>query len=134
MLSFYNEVNVGKFTPNRFNCKSQWFSEKRFEKSLYKVLKVKRWKGKMPSYNPSSYMTKDSDLDSIVNTMCRNEVIHEVNALLSFVPILFSISSVLLQCLSLPQLLRAVWIVFVVMQRYNRPRLVRLIERKNKRQ
>lgn len=132
---FIMRLTVGKFTPNRFNCKSQWFSEKRFEKSLYKVLKVKRWKGKMPSYNPSSYMTKDSDLDSIVNTMCRNEVIHEVNALLSFVPILFSIKFGTLAVFVITSIIACcVDLIFVVMQRYNRPRLVRLIERKNKRQ
>ena len=130
---FIMRLAVGKFTPRSFNHKSYWFREKNFEKSLYKTLKVKKWKGRMPSYNPESYMTRSRDLESIVNTMCRNEIIHEVNALLSFVPILFSfafgtlavfiITSIIACCADL---------VFVVMQRYNRPRLVRMIERKDK--
>lgn len=131
---FIMRLTVGKFTPHHFKYKRPWFCEKSFEKPLYKALKVKKWKDKMPSYNPSSYMTRDNDFKNIVNTMCRNEVIHEVNALLSFIPILFSfafgatavfvITSIIACCLDL---------IFVVMQRYNRPRLVRLIKRTNKR-
>ncbi|MCM1286247.1 MAG: hypothetical protein NC213_07815 [Acetobacter sp.] len=131
---FIMRLTVGKFIPHSFNFKTYWFREKSFEKSLYKVLKVKKWKDKMPSYNPTSYMTRDNKIENIVNTMCRNEIIHEVNALLSFVPILFSlafgaifvfvITSIIACCVDL---------IFVVMQRYNRPRLIRLIERINKR-
>lgn len=80
---------VGSFIPKQFNYKNFWFKEKPFEKSLYKTLKVKKWKARMPSYNPSSYMTSDFDFSTIINTMYRNEVIHEINAVLSFVPILF---------------------------------------------
>lgn len=131
---FAMRLAVGKFTPHSFSYKSLWFREKSFEKTLYKMLRVKKWKGKMPSYNPSSYMTRDNDLDNIVNTMCRNEVIHEVNALLSFVPILFSLAFGTIVVFVITSIIACcVDLIFVVMQRYNRPRLVRLIERMNKR-
>ncbi len=125
---------VGKFTPHSFSYKSLWFKKKSFEKPLYKVLRVKKWKGKMPSYNPSSYMTRDNNLEDIVNTMCRNEVIHEAIALLSFVPILFSFVFGTAAVFIITSFTACfVDLIFVVMQRYNRPRIVRLIERKSKR-
>ena len=37
---------------NRFNYNKKWFREKRFEKRLYEVLKVKKWKDKMPTFAP----------------------------------------------------------------------------------
>lgn len=124
---------VGTAVKKQFNYKNSWFSEKRFEKKLYKMLKVKKWKGRMPSYNPSSEMTKHTDLTETVNTMCRNEVIHESIALLSLVPILFSlrfgewavfITTSLIACFA--------DLIFVVMQRYNRPRILRIMERKSR--
>lgn len=125
---------VGKFTPHNFNYKSFWFKEKRFEKPLYKAIRVKKWKGKMPSYNPSTYMTRVDNLESIINTMCRNEIVHEVNALLSFVPIFFSLLFDAVAVFVITSIIACfVDLIFVVMQRYNRPRIVRLIERKNKR-
>ena len=36
---------------NRFNYKRKWFQEKKFEKRLYQVLRVKKWKDKMPTWS-----------------------------------------------------------------------------------
>jgi len=130
---FAMRLTVGKLTPSHFNYKSFWFREKSFEKNLYKALKVKKWKGKMPSYNPSSYMTKGSDFSDIINTMCRNEVIHEVIALFSFVPILFSFAFDAHLVFILTSVAACLFdLIFAVMQRYNRPRLIKLSSRKSK--
>lgn len=130
---FAMRLFVGNITKKRFDYKSLWFCEKGFEKKLYSLLKVKIWKDKIPSYNPATYFTKDTDLNEIVNTMCRNEVVHETIALLSYVPILFSnvfdaaavfiITSIFACCFDL---------IFVIMQRYNRPRVIKIIERQNR--
>ena len=37
---------------NRFNYSRKWFQEKKFEKHLYEVLRVKKWKDKMPTFAP----------------------------------------------------------------------------------
>lgn len=123
---------VAHLAKHGYNFKNAWFSEKSFEKSLYKKLHVRRWKKWLPSGNPASYSVKNRTLFDIVQTMCRNEVIHEVSALLSLVPILLGFwygawgvwiaTSVFGSLCDLP---------FVCMQRYNRPRLVRLLERQN---
>lgn len=133
LYHFVMRLLVGSAVGHRFNCHSFWFKEKKFEKTLYKIIKVKKWKGKMPSYNPQTYMTKDVPFDEIANTMCRNEVIHEVIALLSFVPILFSIPFGEPLVFILTSIAACLFdLVFVVMQRYNRPRVLRMIERKSK--
>lgn len=130
---FAMRLFVGKITKKKFNFNTMWFREKSFEKKLYRLLNVKKWKNKMPSYNPATYITKKVNLSEIVNTMCRNEVIHETIVLLSFVPILFSklfdaaavftFTSVFAACFDL---------IFVIMQRYNRPRVIKILERQNK--
>lgn len=124
---------VAHLVKHGYNFKNVWFSEKPFEKTLYKKLRVRRWKKRLPSGNPASYSIENRTLFDIVQTTCRNEVIHEVSALFSLLPILLGfrygawgawiVTSVFGSLCDLP---------FVCMQRYNRPRLVRLLERTQK--
>lgn len=131
---FAMRLFVGKVTKQSFNYESFWFKEKGFEKKLYKAIGVKKWKGKMPSYNSETYMMKEIPLAEVINTMCRNEVIHEVIALLSFVPISFSAAFGEFAVFVITSILACLFdLIFVVMQRYNRPRVVRLMLRQSKR-
>ena len=118
---------------NNFDYNRKWFQEKKFEKHLYKVLKVKKWKDKMPTFAPEMLDLKVHTLEEIAGAMCQSEVVHSVIALLCFVPILatliwgtfwvFFITSVLSACVE---------IMFVIMQRYNRPRIIKIIKRQKK--
>lgn len=136
LYHFAMRLVVGVFVPHSFKYTDKFFAEKPFEKNLYKFLKVKKWKRFMPSYNPASYSLENNSntLEKVANTTCRNEVIHLVICLFSFVPVFFSkffgaeavfIITSVLSCLF--------DMIFVVMQRYNRPRLVKIINRKNNR-
>ena len=40
---------------------SRWFSEKKFEKKLYKFLRVKNWKGKVLTYNDGKSRNRPLD-------------------------------------------------------------------------
>ena len=42
---------------NKFNYNRKWFQEKKFEKYLYKRLRVKKWKDKMPTFAPVTIST-----------------------------------------------------------------------------
>ncbi len=124
---------VAHLVKHGYNFRNAWFSEKTFEKPLYKKLRVRRWKKHLPSGNPASYALESRTPFDIVQTMCRNEVIHEISAVLSLVPILLGAwygawgvwiaTSVFGSLCDLP---------FICMQRYNRPRLVRLMEKQNR--
>lgn len=106
------------------NCESRYFSEKKWERKLYKVLKVKTWKDKMPTYDPESYSLEKHSLEEIIDGTCVSELVHLVIAVLSFIPLLFAIpfgEFGVFVCTSLVACL--VDLLFLIMQRYNRPRL-----------
>lgn len=113
------------------------FKEFTFEKNLYKLLKVKTWKDKMPTFNPSTFNMENNSTRTIINVMCVSELVHLVNVPLSFVPIascflvprlkedliIFMITGILAACFDM---------LFVIMQRYNRPRIIRLLKRQQR--
>lgn len=130
---FLGELLFPKLIPSDLNCGSKWFTPKAFEDKLYKALKVKRWKSRMPTYSPEEFSFRERSLAELVYASCKSEIIHWCNVVMSFVPLAFSlifgdfyvflITSVAAACFDL---------IFVIMQRYNRPRLVKLIQRKNR--
>ena len=122
---------VGLVTGHGFRPASPWFLEKPFEKTLYRKLRVKKWKAKMPTYSPQTYALGSLPPETIAKTMCRNEVVHELCAVFSLLPILLGFS------------FGAWWffvptsvfgffadLAFAAIQRYNRPRILRLVRRR----
>lgn len=118
---------------NRMDYTRTWFQEKPFERALYEKLRVKQWKKHLPTFTPEEFDLKSRSVEQVVQAMCQSEVVHEVNMPLSLVPILFSIwfgspgVFLLTSCAAL-----VFDGVFVIMQRYNRPRLLRLMKRQHK--
>jgi len=113
---------------NNVDYTRPWFRLRPFERRLYEALGVKRWKGRMPTYDPSLFSLKEHSFKEIAMAMCQAELVHEACAALSFAPLLvagrlggmaaFLITSILSACIDL---------AFVIMQRYNRPRIIKLI-------
>ena len=111
--------------------KHPWFHEKAFEPKLYRMLKVKQWKDRMPTYDSASFSLRKHSLQQIVDTCCVSEAVHECIILLSFVPLLFAILWGAFPVFLITSLLAAAFdCCFVLMQRYNRPRLVRILMKK----
>lgn len=109
---------------------SKWFQPRAFEKKLYKMLKVKKWKEKVPTWSPESFEMKSHSLSEIAKGMCGAEIVHEVIVVLSFVPILFSIEFGVPAVFIITSILAAaVDMVFVIVQRFNRPRIVKIINK-----
>lgn len=124
---------VGYLVPFSFKYTQKYFDEKSFEKKLYKFLKVKKWKKYLPSYNPASYSTESRSLEDIANTMCRNEVIHSLDVILSVIPLFFAIPFGSFFVFLITSIIAGlIDSLFVIMQRFNRPRIVRLINRSKK--
>lgn len=127
---FSMRLLVGALIPATFDAQSKWFQPKSWETAFYRKLRLRRWKGRIPTYNPESFSFDHHTPQRIVANMCQAEVVHEVIIVCSFVPLLFSlvfgcfgvflITSVLAACLDA---------VFVLLQRYNRPRLLHLLKR-----
>lgn len=120
--------NVSKLFTIRYT--QWWFQETKFEKKLYKTLRVKNWKNKALTYNPELYSVKNRSLEEIANTTAKSETDHWINVGISLSTILFS----LIWGAFWISLLTAILAIlfdsqFIIIQRYNRPRLLRLIKR-----
>ena len=115
---------------NRMDYRRKWFQEKAFEKKLYQVLQVKKWKKWLPTFNPEDFDLKNRSVEEIIQVSCQAEVVHEVIMPFSFVPILFSIWFGSLGVFIITSCAAFLFdSIFVIMQRYNRPRLMRLLKK-----
>ena len=125
--------NVSKLFKKYINYKQWWFREKKFEKGLYKLLHVKTWKGKALTYNPESFSLKEHSLDEIANTMAKSEVDHWINELISLSTVLFAILWGEFWLFLITAIAAMIFdSQFIIIQRYNRPRIIRILEKKEK--
>ena len=115
------------FMGNRADCSKKWYRLHSWETPLYDTLRVKTWKGRLPTYDPDLFSPKKHSWDEIAQAMCQAELVHETNMLLSFVPLLaapkLGAFGVFLSTSVAAALFDS---LFVMMQRYNRPRVLRL--------
>ena len=118
---------------NRMDYTRKWFQEKPFEKKLYQALRVKKWKKWLPTFNPEDFDIKNRSVEEIIQVSCQAEVVHEVIMPFSFVPILSSIWFGALGVFIATSCAAFLFDgIFVIMQRYNRPRLMRLLKKTSK--
>lgn len=111
--------------------KYRWFHPKDFEPKLYQLLKVKQWKDRMPTYDPASFSLHGNTMRQIVDNCCVSEAVHDGIILLSFVPLVFACWWGAFPVFLTTSLLAAAFdCCFVIMQRYNRPRLLRILAKK----
>ena len=134
---FAMRLLVGAIVPNRVQKgggEDFWFRPKKFEPPLYRALRVKQWKKHLPTYAPESFDLGKHSIEEVIHTCCCSEAVHEWIMLLSFLPVLtipafgapwvFWITSILAALCDGS---------FVMLQRYNRPRLIRILDKERKR-
>ena len=130
LYHFAMRLIVGFSVPEKWNPNSLWFRQKPFEKRLYKKIGVKKWKNKLPTFDPDSFDLEKHSLYEVIETMCKSEVVHEVIMVLSFVPLTFILYAGTPAVFIITSVIAAMIDgVFVVMQRYNRPRLMKIYNR-----
>lgn len=116
---------------NRMDCTKKWFRERPFEASLYRKLRVRNWKKYVPSFQPQSFRMKARPVTDIIQATCQAELVHEVIMVFSFVPLLFSIWFGAGEVFFITSCIACLFdSIFVILQRYNRPRLIRLTQKK----
>ncbi len=121
---------VSAVMRNRADYRAERYRLRAWEKKLYDRLRVKRWKNLLPTYRPESFDPRLHSWEEIAQATCQAEIVHAIIVALSFLPIVcivwfgepvvFIVTSVLAAALDL---------LFVVAQRYNRARIVKLIRR-----
>lgn len=110
---------------NHADYNKKWYRVSQKERDFYEKINVKKWKNFMPTYDKSIFDKRLHSWDSIAQATCQAELVHETIIVLSFLPIItyvlfgalpvFVITSILAACFDG---------VFVIMQRYNRPRII----------
>lgn len=122
------------FMKNHADVTKSWYQVHAWEEKLYDFLKVKRWKNKMPVYYPETFSRKRHTWDEIAQAMCQSELVHETNMILSFLPIIASIWFDSFWVFFITSLCSALFdLLFVMMQRFNRPRILKIIQRSERR-
>lgn len=117
---------------NKADYKKRWYQVGKHEMAFYEKLGIKNWKRRMPTYDHTLFDPRVHTWAEIAQAMCQAELIHETIALLSFLPIaagiwfgaypVFIVTSVLAAGCDM---------LFVMMQRYNRQRIMKLLERES---
>lgn len=112
---------------NQVDFNRKWFRVGNAEQKLYKLLKVKKWKKFLPTYDPNSFDKSRHSWGEIAGAMCQSELVHETIIILSFLPILFSLWFGATLVFVLTSIFSALFdLMFVIIQRYNRPRVLKL--------
>lgn len=124
--------NVTKLFKDKIKYTIWWFNERKFEKKLYKLLRVKKWKDKALTYNPELFSLKEHSLNEIVNAMTKAEIDHWINEIISLSTILFGVIWGHIWIFILSAIISMVFDAqFIVIQRYNRPRVLKLLEKQH---
>ena len=120
---------VDQIMHNQANYNHSWFQLKKFETKLYRILKIRKWKGKMPTYSPELFDSSRYSYTQIAQAMCQAEIVHECIIVLSFMPVLLTFLFGDFFVFLTTSLVAALYdSLFVMMQRYNRPRILKLAE------
>lgn len=122
--NIFESVDASYFKPDSFR-----FREMGFERKLYKAIRVKKWKKYIPTYEENKFTLKGNATEDIVNETCRAEATHWMNVVASLASImlssLFGAAPVFVVTAILGALAE---LVFISVQRFNRPRLRRLAD------
>ncbi len=116
----------------KYNYKNGWFAPKKFEEPIFKALRVKRWKEKLPNLLPQTSSAKSFPVETIIDETCSVEVIHEINIVLSFAPFIVSLFYSSYEWIFLVSgIVTALFdLCFIIFHRHFRPRLIKLLNTK----
>ncbi len=120
---------------NRADYRKPWYQLRPWEEALYQKLCVQRWKKYMPTYDAAQFDVKRHSWEEIVQAMCQAELVHETIVPLSFLPVAASVWLGALPVFLITSVFAALFDgLFVVMQRYNRARVVRHLDKTRRKQ
>jgi hypothetical protein len=135
LYHFGLRIFMGNVTK-RFNVNPlhPWFTQRKFEKTLYKLLKVRKWKDKVLTFDPESFNFKSRTLSQLATTMAKSELDHWINEIISVISIFFTFLWGCFPAFFISAIAAMIFDAqFIVVQRYNRPIVLRLMERRKKR-
>ena len=131
MRLIVGEVVTVIYCKREFNLDSAGFRLHRFEKDLYRRLNVKKWKLHMITAKPEQFDLRENSMDDLLHNMAQAELVHRIIMVLSFVPLLLIIPYGVPMVFIVTSIAAAlIDLQFVIIQRYNRPRVMKLLKMK----
>ena len=110
---------------------NHWFADSDAERTIYRAIGVRRWKNVVPLPDAWKFSIKKRSLEDIITESCRTEIVHEIGIAASLLGVLLTIPFGFLWFFVLTSALGGLYdLVFVIVQRYNRPRLMRTAAKK----
>lgn len=129
MRLIVGEIISVRYRNRKFDLNSIGFRMHNFESELYKRLQVKKWKKNIITAKPEQFDISKNSMEAMLHNIAQAELVHRIIFVLSFVPlvliipygapIIFIMTSIFACLIDLQ---------FVIVQRYNRPRVIKLIE------
>ncbi len=112
---------------NQVNYNKKWFQVGKWETKFYRFLQVRRWKKYVPTFDLAAFNLKTHTSEQLAMTMCQSELVHETIVVLSFLPLIASTwLGAPLVFLATSILSALIDSIFVILQRYNRPRFLKI--------
>ena len=132
MRLIVGEVVTVIYRKREFNLDSAGFRIHSFEKDFYRRLNVKKWKLHMITAKPEQFDLRENSMDDLLHNMAQAELVHRIIMVLSFVPLLLIIPYGVPMVFVVTSIVAAlIDLQFVIIQRYNRPRVMKLLKMKN---
>ncbi len=134
LYHFGLRILFGKITDKfNINYSHPWYKTRKFEKHLYKLLKVRKWKDKVLTFEPDKYDFQNRTLEQLATTMSKSELDHWINEIVSLFSILFTFLWGCAPAFVITAVLAMLFDAqFIVVQRYNRPIVLRLMSTKER--
>lgn len=114
--------------------KQDIYTPRRFEKNFYESLSITKWKRFLPGYDEDMFDERFQSWDDILINRCQEEITHWLCAFISIIPAIVG-----------PILFRNFWLFFltsliaiiydmgfVMIQRYDRPRNIAMLRRRER--
>ena len=129
MRLIVGELITVLYRNREFHLDSRGFRLYGFEEKLYRALKVKKWKLHMSTAKPEQFDLSTNSMEVLLHNMAQAELVHRIIMVLSFVPVLFIIPYGVPAIFITTSLVASlIDLLFVIMQRYNRPRVMRILK------
>jgi len=122
-----------KLMKNKADVLKRRYMLRKWETKLYSILKVKSWKSKLPTYAPDSFSPQKHTWNKIAQAMCQSELVHKTIIILSFAPLFAVIFFDSFWVFFITSAAAAAFdTLFVIIQRYNRGCIMKIILKEQK--
>lgn len=117
------------YRSRQFHVGSRFFHIYKHEPWLYKKIGVKKWKQYAITARPEQFDMHKNSPETLLHNIMQAELGHRIMMLLSFVPLVLIIPYGAAQVFLITSVLSClIDFKYVIIQRYNRPRVIKLIK------